>query len=116
MVTVVCERRFKVAATTPPTVVSAVKVIELPIPPRQSDVIVFDGEGARAGVAGVWLTAESLEWRPGLHPCGIQVRCAREDGAKLGPALEAGWRKLEPAADVETVAVAPPPVPAVPGA
>src|SRR6266545_3660022 len=90
MVTVVVVRRFKVAPTSPPTCVEAVKVLDLPICPRQSDVIVFDGDGTRAGVAEVWLTAESLEWRPGLHPCGIQVRCSREDGERLGPALETG--------------------------
>src|SRR6266545_2382097 len=59
MVTVVVVRRFKVAPTSPPTCVEAVKVLDLPICPRQSDVIVFDGDGTRAGVAEVWLTAES---------------------------------------------------------
>ncbi|SRR6266508_725689 len=115
MVTVVCVRRFKVAPTSPPTCVEAVKVLELPVCPRQSDEIDFGDGTGWAGVSLVRFTAESAAWRAGVHPCRVEVRTAREDGAKLGPALEAGWRKVEPVADVETVAGVPPPVPAVPG-
>jgi hypothetical protein len=93
MIAVCVVRRFKIG---PAVIAEACRVLEFPALPDRGTVLDFaDGTGA-AGVSEVRLRASSPEWQPGLYPVSIEVRTAREDGERLGPALEAGWTKLEP--------------------
>jgi len=85
-------RRFKIG---PAAVAEVCRVVEFPALPDRGTVLDFaDGTGA-AGVSEVRMRASSPDWQPGLYPLSIEVRTAREDGERLGPALEAGWKKLE---------------------